>query len=269
MLLSPIIHELSFVRRWRTYLFAASVVVANVVYGLAQVPNTAFLNHVALFGYMLTTPLTPILPIVAALIGCLPMYTAVGHRFVANTRARMSVRTFLSIKLIGAFAMVFFTFFLVAFIPFSLCFYVWPAIGDPGINPEVYGMSTAEAALAELGEYSYSNLLAINPLVFGLGYSLWLGVGAATYAGLGVAALVFVPNRNVAILLPFIVYLLQTVVSGLLGEPHLGLLYSLLPFGLQQTTVLAAAAPQLALLAIVAIIWGRIALRANREPRLA
>jgi hypothetical protein len=247
--------EVSVARRWRAYAIGAGIVLLAVAYGIVQMPGSVFRNNLGIFDQLMISPIMLTLPLIAVLLGCLPLYEAVGHRFASNSRNRIDMREYVALKLIGAIVPSFVTFFAHSFLGFVIAFYVWPLLGNPAIDPGVYGFSAAEAARDGLTNSSYSSLLAAGPLTYGLLYSLWLGVGAATYAGLGVAALVVVPNRLFALALPFLIYFGETVLAALAGSPQAGVMYSLVPFGLQQTPMLEAAAPQLLVLAASVAVW--------------
>ena len=99
--------------------------------------------------------------------------------------------------------------------------------------------------------------------------TLRIGILGAAYSAIGTAALLLLSNRSLALSVPFLIYLLETVISALLGAPVLGLLYSAFPYGLTQTSVIVAAAPSLVLIAATAIMWFRLFPRLHQLDRLA
>ncbi len=224
------------------------LLVAGVVYGLLQTFNTAYLNNMALFGQLMTTPLTPIAPLVAVLLGCVPIYRSVHSRHLANIRSRIDVREYVGAKLLACAVVAFAFFFIFSLLQFTVAFVVWPALGNPGLDPALYGMNQTQAEAAAQIDSSYSSLLRNGAFFYGLAYSAWLGLGGALYSLLGAISLFVLPSLSLALLAPFLIYIGETVVVAQLGVPQGALMYSLFPFGLTQIPTLVAAAPQLVLL---------------------
>lgn len=228
-----------------------------------------FRHHPDVYYLALNTPVTYLFPLLIALIACTGAYHDVGHRYVSNVRTRQSARQYLTRSIARAAALSFAIFFLYAIIPFVIAFYVWPAIGDPNIEPGVYGLDEASSIAESYRENSFGPILALGDLPFGVIYSLWMGAAAAATAALTIICLVTIKNRLLAFSTPFIVCLVQTVVAALLGQSQYGLVYSLVPFGFGRSELLAVAAPILVvdIGAIIATLW--IRRRADTLERLA
>lgn len=257
------------IRRWYVLLIAAALVVVPIVSGIAKANEGAMRSNFDVYTQLMISPVSLLVPIIAVMLGCMRAYDIIGNRYVSYTRTRVAVRRYISGELGAAFIVPFAAFFLLSFVGIILAFYIWPLLGNPSIDPGTYEMSSAQALKDDLTRTSFSSLLAWGPLVYGIIYSTWLGLGAATYAALGFAALVVLHNRLLALLLPFIVYFLPTIVVSLLGSPELSPMYSLMPFGLIQAPIWVAALPTLLVILLVTVIWSRLYMSMPTLPRLA
>jgi hypothetical protein len=193
-------------------------------------------------------------PIYVVLVSCLRLY-----REVPKTK-RVAVRQegYLFARLATAGGISFVAFALSTFLLFVLAFYVWPALGNPSVDPGVYFLTPETAVTSGFTESTFSQLLALGPLTFGILYSLWVGFCAAVWTSLAMAALLTIRNRPLAVALPFLVYIAQWVAASLLGNVRASFAASTFPFGYQQTSIIAGAAPMLILAAIAAAIWATL-----------
>lgn len=248
---------------------AVVVVLAPIVVGVNAASVGSFRDRSDVLAIMMLAPVSLILPLVVALLTCLRLYAQLTERFVANTRSRMSAREFVlrhMARAVGASALIF---FLYVFAAFVVAFYVWPLVGDPAIDPEGYNMTAAQAAAQSLKRSSYSFLLEYGELAFGFGYAAWVSLSSAAFAVLCCCFLVTLPNRILALGLPFLIYLGSTVGAALIGLPRFGLLYSLFPFGLEASAPLIAAAPMLVLAAVTLVFAAFVLYRAPTNGQLA
>jgi hypothetical protein len=248
---------------------AAMVILAPIVVGVNAASGGSFRDRSDVFAIMMLAPVSLILPLVVALLTCLRLYARLAERFVANTRSRMSARGFVLRHMARAAGISALIFFLYAFAAFVAAFSVWPMVGDPGIDPAGYNMTAAQAAAESLERSSYSFLLGYGELAFGVGYAVWVSLSSATFAVLCCCFLVTLPNRILALGLPFLIYLGSTVGAALIGLPRFGLLYSLFPFGLEASAPLIAAAPMLVLAAVTLGFAALVLHRAPTNGRLA
>ncbi|MEO6982606.1 MAG: hypothetical protein ABI072_05770 [Edaphobacter sp.] len=247
--------EFSFRRQWPAYGLALLILLVPIAYGVSNTGNKAFPSNLGVYGQLMITPFIVIIPIGAVLLGCLPTFDAVGHRFIANTRSRIDIRALVGVKLIASAVIPFVAFTLLAFASFIIAFYIWPTLGNPGVLPNLYGLTEANVLEHELTDASYSSLLSLGQLPYGLIYSFWFGLGAATYSCLGVAALLVLNNRMLALATPFVIYFVETILANLTVGTKGALMYSLVPFGLNQSPILIAAAPQLLLVVGTIACW--------------
>jgi hypothetical protein len=239
--------------RWQLIPLAFAVIVLPLWFGVSGVAGSAFRSNFDIYQQFMNSPIDVALPIFAVLLGCLPTYWNVRHRFASNTRTRMPVRRYVLLRIATSTVIPFCTLFLWSFISFIVAYYVWPDLGNPGVQPSVYEMTSGQAILDSYGSVSYSEFLQYGPLVYGLLYSVWLGLGGALYAAIGVLALIYLRASTFALTIPLIIYVGETIIATLLGNPHGALLFSLLPFGVTQTDPLDAAMPTLILAALASI----------------
>lgn len=233
-------------RNLLTFVLAALTVAVPLAYGVQLAANKGYPSQIAVFSQILITPLMFVFPLIAALLGCLRMYAEVGHRYASLVGTRQSMRRYLVGRLLRTAIVPSSVYFVYAALAFFIAYYVWPEAGNPGVDPSFYGMTTVQAAQAELRDTSYSQLLEAGTLAYGLGYAVWLGISAGFYSIASALCLVLMKNRLAAIALPSALYIGQSVLAIALIGPQAGLVYSVFPFGLTQLPILVAAAPQLA-----------------------
>lgn len=248
-------HDLAAILRWWTYPLAAAVIALPIVLGVVKTQNGVFRDHLDVYSQFMVSPVILVFPLVVALVAAPRFYAEVGHRFITNTRTRVGIRRYVGAHLAAAATVAGVAAFLLAFLPFVVAFYVWPAVGDPRIDPSVYEMTAQEAATDSLQRVSYSSLLAGGPFLYGVVYSLWVGLVGAGFAALTLAAVVLIRNRALAFIAPFLLYLVQTLFASLLGVPQLAFMFSAFPFGLTSQAPLVAGGGGLLLLGGVAVLW--------------
>lgn len=237
----------SIIRKSLPFLLVILAVGVPLAYGIQMTVHKGYPSQIAVLSRIFITPFMFIFPLIAGLLGCWKMYTEVGQRFASLHGARQSMRRYLARRLLCSALVPAGAYFVYAVLAFLVAYYLWPQIGNPGVNPVNYAMTAAEAAQAELADTSYSQLLEFGTPVYGLAYAAWLGVSAGFYAVATALCLVVMKNRLAAIALPSAVFLAQSVLSIAVTGPQSALVFSVFPFGLTQLPIAAAAAPQLAL----------------------
>lgn len=217
---------------------------------------------------LLVPPTGLLLPLAAAVIGCSTTAGELRHRYLANTRVRISAHELVRAKLLAIGVHCGVPFFLYAYIPFTIAYVLWPALGNPHVDPGSYLITPEQAAADALTRTSYSQFLRWGPLCYAILYSLWLALGGITLASLTLFLLLFTRSLPVALAAPFLVYFGQTVAAQVLGYPRAALSASLIPFGLTQGPVVLAAAPMLALTGVTIALWGSCWHRLPTSERL-
>jgi hypothetical protein len=257
------------IRRTIEVVLAIAIIIAPVLTGLNFLAHGSARDDLDVYSAMLVSPTCLILPIIAVLVGCLPLYLELGDRFIANTRSRIAIRERLMAMFARATGVSFVVFFLYAFIPFVVAFVYWPLIGDPSVDPAGYRMTAAQAHADALTRNSYSFLLSGGTLPYGLVYSLWVGLSAAVFTALGCVFLLTVANRILALSLPFIIYVAGTLGAALLSLPNIGFLYSIFPAGLKSVSPIESIAPMVVLGALTVVLVATTILRSPTNARLS
>lgn len=212
---------------------------------------------------LLGSPAAFLFPLVVALAGSMSLSEDVAHRAVANERSRQSYSAVVSAKFIAAALLSSAVFLLYGFLATVIVSVVWPLQGHPGVKPSVYIDATPFEQRT-----TFTDLSGGSVLVFGLLMSFWFAFAAVVYSVLTSASLILVPNRAIALLLPFAVYLGMTIVLSVLHEPALTPMFSVFPSGLQQSPWLVAASPTLLTAVVAAALWLFIVRRPSESRHL-
>jgi hypothetical protein len=215
------------------------------------------------FGLGMASPLMFLLPAFAVLLCCTRLFQDIGHRYISAIRTRTSIRRYLLRSYARSALVAFVLFFLLSFACFLVAFYLWPSIGNPNVHPASYYLTPGSAIRDSYSRVSYSSILELGLLPYGLLYSTWVGVGGAIFAAMGIASLLLVKKRALAIAVPFLIYFGETVFATLLGSPQAALVYSLFPFGITPTTPILAAMPILLTALLLAVIVSLTIARAD------
>lgn len=233
----------------------AFIIGAPIAHGFLQLPESLSPSNLGVFSIFINSPWQLVLPLLAVVIGCSRLYEDLGDRHVANLRSRMSVESYLLQTFKRATLLPFSVFTCVIAIAGIVSFVIWPMIGNPFIDPSVYHLAPGSSTGPDLAIFTYSELIQYGWPVFLIFYSLFFGLACATFSALGCAALLLVERRAVAVLIPWAAYLLESIIAALLNAAHAGLMYSIVPFGLQPVPSLTGAFPVIFLIFIVGIVW--------------
>ena len=254
--------------KWPTALRVLVALVLPTLSGVKDTAGAALRDWLDLFSMMMTSPIALIFPLLVVFIAASRLYQEMGNRYIVNVRARVSIRRYLGSKLLIALLITFATFALSTFLAFVVAFYFWPTIGNPSVRPDLYDMTSAQAATDALTRVTFSSLLSEGTWTYGVVYSVWVGISAALYAGFGTACLVLVSSRVFALAIPFLVYFVQNIGAALLGTPHYGLMYAAFPFGLIQSSMWEAIVPTAILAAVVVALWVHVFVNVRRLETL-
>lgn len=217
----------------------------------------------------MNTPFTLLAPVFVVFLSCSRFAQEIGNRFESSARSRVRTESYVFAKLLVACGTAFMVFFAWTFLAFASAFVLWPKIGNPSLDPAGYGLTASSAVLESFGRTTYSQLLETGIWTYGLAYSAWVGFAAATYAALGMASLLVIKHRAVALSVPFLVFFFQSVAAQLVGVPALALSFSMFPFGLEQQSILVGVAPTIALAAMTGLVWLVLSRRLVRFENLA
>ncbi|ALE04757.1 hypothetical protein AL755_03460 (plasmid) [Arthrobacter sp. ERGS1:01] len=231
--------------------------------------KVALRDNYDVFATLMNTPFTMLAPVFVVFLSCSRFAQEIGNRFVSSARSRVRTESYVFAKLLVASGTAFLVFFAWTFLAFAVAFVLWPKLGNPSLDPAGYGLTASGAVLDSFGRTTYSQLLQSGTWTYALAYSAWVGFAAATYAALGMASLLVIKRRAVAMCVPFLVFFVQSAAAQLIGAPNLGLNFSMFPFGLQQQSILMGAAPTIVLAAMTGLIWLVLSRRLVRLENLA
>lgn len=248
--------------------FVIALVAVPLLRGYDGAMGGSFRDRLDVFIYMLLAPTTLVLPLLFTIVFCTTSYAELAARFVANTRNREEIRRRLIRRWAATGGSAALAGFVYVFAPFVVAFALWPAWGDPAIDPAGYGLDPSTLAIERLERMSYTPLLELGELPFGVIYAAFVGAGMAACALAGEAFLVLLSHRVLALALPFLIFVGWTAAAAVLGTPHAGVLYSFFPGGLDSIEPLPAAIPGLALVTAALGFAFAIVVRAPRNPRL-
>lgn len=147
-------------------------------------------------------------------------------------------------------------------------FLVWPLIGNPFIDSSIYHLAPDSHGAPDLAIFTYSELMQFGWPVYLISYAAFFGLSCAAFSALGSATLLLVERRSVALLIPWAVYIVETIIAALLDAAHAGLMYSVVPFGLQPIPALPGALPVIFLSVIVGLVWVWVWRRRYELPKL-
>lgn len=228
-----------------------------VVWGTVQIQQYALSSQLNVFVLYLSSPLVLVIPFLAAWAGCARLYNELGHRHATNLRPRQSTVAFLRARLLTSFLTPGLIFGGSIAVVYAIAFLAWPLLGNPFIDPSINFLSSPkEVADYEQTLTAFSQLMALGTPVFGAVSALWFGFAAGVYGAFAAVAMILLQNRVLGLLLPLGVYIVETIAAAILVGPYAGLLYSLAPFGLQQSPIVITVLPTVLLAIGVAVAWG-------------
>lgn len=205
---------------------ASCIAIPLAIFTTIRAGSYDIIDELDLFSLALYDLLPATFPILISVFCLLRYSDELSNGFTRSVRTRTSLGNYLlssSLK-VALSAMAIFT--IVVFIVWLYAFVLSPATFatlHPGEIPESVS-----------SRYRFTELMAISPLLYGAFISLWTGLNAAAYAALGFAALVWIPNRFVALAIPFIVYWAATIVPALFGLESYAAAHSVFSFSIIQ-----------------------------------
>ncbi|MBW4033456.1 MAG: hypothetical protein HIU88_12475 [Acidobacteria bacterium] len=229
-------------------------------------PGNGFANDLSQFGSLMDSPVQVLVPLIAAWLGCGALYAEVGNRFLTSQRARVGAGRLLTTRLGLSAVIPFLVLTAFVLVTYWLAFVLLPNVGDPFVNAALYPSPSESGGSSETSLFSYSQLTANGDFAFGLFYACWFGFCGAVYGSLTAGLLLVLPNRAIALVVPTALLVVETIAAALSGSPYAGLLYSMVPFALQQAPILTAARPTLILAAVSATLWLFIAAKKHDLP---
>lgn len=244
-----------------------SLVGFQLLTGWYDLTSTAFAGRYNAFTSLMTQPVALVAPLIGILGGA-RFSSEVGQRHVVNVRMRTPLTRYFMGKLAAAAVVTAIVSMPLVLTAYLTAFIVWPALGDPNVDPSGYVNGETGLGYDPTFDTSYSQLLAISPEFYAVAYAIWMAFGLAVLSALGMGLLLVIRNRALALILPFLLYVVQDVVAQLTTGPTETVYHSIFPFGLQQSPILEAATPVLVMAVLVAAFWVVLIRNACRLARL-
>ncbi len=210
------------------------VCTADLVSSMSHLSAAIYPSSAAVYYALQNGAIRLYFPFLIALIAGLGLTAELDNRFFANTRSRVGVKKRLKQQVIRVVAWTFGVFSGIAFVKVLIAFLVIPRLMPHVINSHVYA-ATEEAiqALSENQSPLTATLRAGLP-IFAITTAVWNGVSASAFALLTVVSVVLIKNRVLAILLPAVIYVGESIWTQLIGLPGASYLgAAIYPAGLQ------------------------------------
>lgn len=235
------------------------IVVFPVYWVLSR--NALYAYPLSAFGTAMSSPVSLALPLIAVAVYLFRFSREMESRFVVYTRTRRNIVQYLAEKATANAIAVFIVFFLYAAISFIAIVWVAPAAGWLQFDLAGYGIHYASP-----DEFvRLSELWAVSPALYGLAYAIWCGINGSIWASIGFVALLLVPNRFVALSLPFGACIVLTAALSLLGLDVFSPYPLWILFGYTQSAAWTALAP----LGLLAVVGGTLLLvTLRRSPHI-
>ena len=239
---------------WLVIGAAVIVIAVPLAHGLAVIPGGRLQDHAGVLSMLANSPLQLVSPLLAVAIGCSRLQEDLRDRHVANLRMRMPLEGYLRVVFTRAFMLPFVVFAGAMALYGVIAFAIWPLFGDPFIDSGLYFWEGKEQGMPPPPAATYGEFLDIGWPVGVAVYAAVYGLGNAAFALGGALTLLVTTRAALALVVPWAVYFGETILAALVGSPHAGIMYALVPFPMQWVPPLQGAAPVLALLALMAAL---------------
>lgn len=187
-------------------------------------------------GYMFYRPVDVHTEIVGSVIALLfPLFFIILYansfaaerkdNFIAYTKIRTSLSSYIMAKGIVNAVLVFITAFAMVFLPFLFIVYIEPSLGII-----VYESSDLNSFSSSVGTFEI--FLQYGSLTYGVIYSTWVAINAVLYATVAYVLTLIIKNTFLALSLPFLWYFVMNFVAGILGHPEFSTTSTVFPFNI-------------------------------------
>ncbi|MFT4051185.1 MAG: hypothetical protein QM677_02915 [Microbacterium sp.] len=249
----------------------AVLLVSGLWQGLAEASHSQYASPIQLFGSFMNGTVRLLFPVGVALVSGSRLASELTHRHIANTRTRTGIRTALGRRLLRVPLQVGAAFAVLGLVNAVVALWLLPAIWPDTLDPAGYDLGSAAAvhatdvSVAPLSGFANGNLVVFTALA-----ALWLGAHAAVFALTTMLAVLLLTHPLVALLVPFMLYVVESVVFQLLDLPGASYLISAVyPTGLQNYSLWSAVLPFVVLAAAAIATATVIVSRAPSNPRLS
>ena len=204
-----------------------------------QKNSYAFVNELDTFSFMFDGIIVIIFIFAIPFIYLGYFSTTLSNRFIVYQRVRMPLKDILVRSILTNILLTFFVFFTFVLHIFIFCFYIQPQLGLVQFYPEIHYLeSTKEILQFDTKRYTFTQLLAYSPLIYGVFYSFWVGIMASLYSTLGFFSILSFKNKLIGISVPILVYIIGSFLSNLFEvlEPF-GPVNAIFPFNSSQQQI--------------------------------
>lgn len=213
-----------------------------------HLPTAYYPSPAALFYALQNGPVRLYFPFLVALVAAFRLSGDLENRFIANTRSRIGIQTYLRTEIRRVATSTFGIFGSISLVKATLAFTLIPAVMPKLIQPGAYAGSLDAIQALDESQSPLAATLRLGWPAFALSAGIWTGANASALAALSVVAMILLKNRVLALLLPAGIYVLESFVTQLLELPGQSFLISALyPGGLQNYPLWQALVPLLSL----------------------
>ncbi|MEK3955711.1 MULTISPECIES: ABC transporter permease [unclassified Psychrobacillus] len=206
----------------------------------------SFTDNIDLYGRLLNGVSAMIFPILILFVFADTIIHERNNNYLTYTKIRIDFNTYLNAKIIVNALLSFGVSFLFAFLPFVFVQYINPSFGfisDIGVSGNLPGTVT------------FDQLLVFGPFVYGLIYSIWVGLNGVLFATLPIILCLLLDNSFVALSIPFVWYQGLSFISAVLGIAKFAPLYTVFPYSIIQQELWTVFVPFSILLVIVIVSY--------------
>ena len=211
-----------------------AVCLGDLVSTISHLPAAVYSSSASIYAQLQNGPIRLYFPFLVSLVAGLALIGDLENRFAANTRSRIGIQKRLLREAVRVSAWAFGIFGSVALIKVFIAFLVIPRLMPQVINPHSY--ASTEEAIQTLNEIQspIAGTLRTGLPLFAVTAAIWNGIVASAFALLTLICVVLVRNRVLALLLPAIFYIAESIFTQLVDLPGLSyLLSATYPTGLQ------------------------------------
>ncbi|MCM3364911.1 MULTISPECIES: ABC transporter permease [Bacillaceae] len=205
-----------------------------------------YYSSVEVFQEMVGLIIPMIFPVLVVFIYLPNFVLEQKNNFITYTRSRIPINQYILSKgLMNAF-LTGTIIFLMVFFSFVFAVYIEPNI-----------LHVISLTPADGGNYNYnvtfSQLLVYGDFVYGIVYSLWVGLNASLYSTISFLLLLIISRTFIGLSLPFLFYHIFNFITAIIVGARFSPISTIFPFNIEQQEIWTAMIP-FAFLLIVAII---------------
>lgn len=256
---------------WRMIVVVASIIALSIYVSFRDVKTAVYPSEYVIFGDFMSGPVALLFPLMVAILAGATNLVQLNNRYVVYTRTRESIRQQVA-KRFGVTCTVAFGIFAVMGIVSALmALVVVPQLYPESIDPAGYGLNSVAEVRADVMQGApLAALLNLGKLAFSLGASAWIGLNAAIFAAVTLIATYLIGRPVVALMVPFLLYHVESLMAQLGGVPGASFIISATyPAGLRDYNPVQAFGPTV-LLAVIAIVFTiYIVVSSPKNPRFS